>query len=67
VKFLAVNTGYETLDVLTSKVATMEAEVTSMKKEVAAANKAASSAMNKADEGKKTFDLLVKRVAKIEK
>jgi hypothetical protein len=67
VKFLAVNTGYEVLDVLTTKMSAMEADVASLKKDVAAANKASASASNKADEGKKALDLLVKRVIKLEK
>jgi hypothetical protein len=67
VKFLAVNTGYEVLDVLTTKMSAMEADVASLKKDVAAANKASASASNKADEGKKALDLLVKRVTKLEK
>jgi hypothetical protein len=67
VKFLAVNTGYEALDILTGKMASMETDVAAMKKDVAAAIKAASSAANKADEGKKVYDLLAKRVAKLEK
>jgi hypothetical protein len=67
VKFLAVNTGYEVLDVLTTKMSTMEADVASLKKDVAAANKASASASNKSNKGKKTHDLLVKRITKLEK
>jgi hypothetical protein len=67
VKFLAVNTGYEVLDVLATKMATMESDVANLKKDVAAANKASASASNKSDEGKKAHDLLAKRVTKVKK
>jgi hypothetical protein len=67
VKFMAVNTGFEALEVMVVKVKAMEAEAASAKKEVAAAVKAAGVAANKTDEMKKLFDLLVKRVAKLEK
>jgi hypothetical protein len=67
VKFMAINTGFEALDTLVIKVKTMEADVAASKREALAANKAASSAANKSDEMKKTIDLLVKRIAKLEK
>jgi hypothetical protein len=66
VKFLAVNTGYETLDVLTVKMTVVETELAAIKKEAAAATKTAHSASNKADEMKKFYDLLLKRVVKLE-
>ena len=66
VKFLAVNTGYETLDVLTVKMKVVETELAAVKKEAAAATKTAHSASNKADEMKKFYDLLLKRVVKLE-
>jgi hypothetical protein len=67
VKFLAVNTGYEALDLLVGKMSTMESDVSTLKKELAASVKASSAAGNKADEVKKAFDLLLKRVVKLEK
>jgi ubiquinone biosynthesis protein UbiJ len=67
VKFMAVNTGFEALEVLAVKVQNMEADVVTSKKEAAAAKKAADSAANKTDELKKFCDLLVKRIAKLEK
>jgi hypothetical protein len=66
VKFLAVNTGYDAIDVLTTDMVTLKADVATMKKDVLAAAKASHSAANKTDEMKKTFDLLVKRVGKLE-
>jgi hypothetical protein len=41
--------------------------VSSLKKELAASVKASSAAGNKADEVKKAYDLLLKRVVKLEK
>jgi hypothetical protein len=67
VKFLAVNTGFEALDTLVGKVSVLEESVATLKKEVQASIKASASASNKADEGKKFYDLLLKRVVKLEK
>jgi hypothetical protein len=67
VKFLAINTGFEVLEVLAVKVADMSKSVTAMTKEVQTAVKTASTASNKADENKKLYDQLLKRVTKIEK
>ena len=67
VKFMAVNTGFEALEVLVVKVKAMEADLAASKKEAAMATKAAASAANKSDELKKAFDLLVKRIVKLEK
>jgi hypothetical protein len=67
VKFMAVNTGFEALEVLMVKVKAMEADLAASKKEAAMATKAAASAANKSDELKKAFDLLVKRIVKLEK
>jgi hypothetical protein len=67
VKFLAVNTGFEAIDVLTTKVASMEQTLKEVEKEVKVASKAASTASNKVDESKKLIDLLSKRIAKLEK
>jgi hypothetical protein len=66
VKFMAVNTGFDALDALTLKVATMESESAASKKESQNASKAASTAGNKVDEMKKALDLLQKRVLKLE-
>jgi hypothetical protein len=67
IKFLAVNTGFEALYVLTTHMTVALADVATLKKEVAAATKAASSAANKSDETKKLYDQLLKRVVKLEK
>jgi hypothetical protein len=67
VKFLAVNTGYELLDVLTGKMSNLESEVSTLKKELANAVKSAMASANKSDEGKKAIDLLLKRIVKLEK
>jgi hypothetical protein len=66
VKFLAVNTGYEALDVLKVKMQTVETDLAALKKEAAAATKTAHTATNKCDEIKNICDLLIKRVAKLE-
>ena len=67
VKFIAVNTGFELLDAVATKVKNMEAEILVAKKESVAAVKTAAAAANKTDELKKLVDLLVKRVVKLEK
>jgi hypothetical protein len=67
VKFMAVNTGFEALDVLALEVKGMKSDLDASRKESAAANKAAASAANKSDELKKFCDVLVKRIAKLEK
>jgi hypothetical protein len=64
VKFL---TGFEALDILVSKVSVIEETMATLKKEVQASIKASSSAANKANKGKKFYDLLLKRVVKLEK
>jgi hypothetical protein len=66
VKFMAINTGFEALDTLVIKVESMEADVKASKQEAMAANKAASSAANKLDTMKKTINMLVKRISKLE-
>jgi hypothetical protein len=53
VKFMAVNTGFEALEVLVVKVKAMEVEAATSKREAAAAIKTAASASNKSDEMKK--------------
>jgi hypothetical protein len=67
VKFMAVNTGFEALEVFVVKVKDMEADLAIAKKEAITASKAASSASNKTDEMKSLIDLLIKRVGNLEK
>ena len=67
VKFMAVNTGFEALDVLVVKVKSMESEFALSKKTTNEAIKTAVAASNKTDELKKVVDLLVKRIVKLEK
>jgi hypothetical protein len=67
VKFLAVNSGYEVLDSLKTEMVTVSADLAAVKKDIQVSIKASSSASNKADEGKKAHDALIKRVAKLEK
>jgi hypothetical protein len=59
VKFMAVNTGFEALEVLGTKIMCMETDMTALKREAANLAKAAALAANKADE--------VKRLAKLKK
>jgi hypothetical protein len=66
VKFLAINTSFESIEKLTSKVCILEAEAATTKKLLAISEKASSSAGNKADEVRKLCDALIKRVAKLE-
>jgi hypothetical protein len=66
VKFLAINTSFESIEKLLTKTATLECEILEMKKQVANSVKASSSAANKADESQKLCDALVKCVAKLE-
>jgi hypothetical protein len=66
VKFLAINTSFEAIEKLTTQVACHQLEIFDYKKNMAAATKSAALAANKADEAKKLFDQLLKRVAKLE-
>jgi FtsZ-binding cell division protein ZapB len=66
VKFLAVNTGFELLEVLSTKVTDMVRTVASLQREVQVAVKAAGTLANRADEAKKLYDQLAKRVGKLE-
>jgi hypothetical protein len=66
VKFLAVNTGFESLEKLIREVAELKDKVIVSSKAVAVAEKSASTASNKADENKKLIDVLLKRVTKLE-
>ena len=67
VKFLAVNSGFEVLDSLKVDMAAVKVDLATVKKDVNAAIKASGAAANKADEGKKVQDALIKRVMKLEK
>jgi hypothetical protein len=67
VKFLAVNSGYEVLDSLKVDMVDVKVDLATVKKDIQVAIKAASSASNKADEGKKAHDALLKRLVKLEK
>jgi hypothetical protein len=67
VKFLAINTSFEAIEKLTTQVAAHQLEICENKKSMAAATKSAMSAANKADEAKKLFDQLTKRVVVLEK
>jgi hypothetical protein len=66
VKFLAINTSFEAIEKLTTQVACHQTEISQYKRDIAAATKAVSSASNKADEAKKLYDQLQKRVSKLE-
>ncbi len=66
VKFLAINTSFESIKKLLAKATVMEGEVIEMKKQVANSVKAATLAANKADEARKLSDALTKRVAELE-
>jgi hypothetical protein len=66
VKFLLVNTGYESISGLEIKVATLESQVSELTKTVKNADKSALTASNKSDELKKLCDTLVKRITKLE-
>jgi hypothetical protein len=67
VKFLAVNSGYEVLDSLKIEMVTVKADLALVKKEVLASVKVANAAGTKTDAGKKTQDVILKRVLKLEK
>jgi hypothetical protein len=64
---LAVNLGYEVLDSLKVDMVGVKVDLATVKKDIQVAIKAASSASNKADEGKKAHDALLKRLVKLEK
>ncbi len=66
VKFLAINTSFEAIERVTSKVADLEKEAVEYKKQIAAAVKSAASAANKADEAKKQLESFLKRLTKLE-
>jgi hypothetical protein len=66
VKFLAINTSFDAIEKLTTQVAAHQVEIVEYKKNIAAVTKSAHAAANKADDAKKLFDQLVKRVEKVE-
>jgi uncharacterized coiled-coil DUF342 family protein len=66
VKFLAVNTSFESIDQLVSKTCSLELEVAGYKRQISEAVKSAASSANKADEAKKLSDSLTKRLTKLE-
>ena len=67
VKFLAVNTGFESIDKLQREVTELKEKVLASAKAVNLAEKSAFSAANKADDLKKFCDTLVKRITTLEK
>jgi hypothetical protein len=66
VKFLAINTSFESIEKLVAQTKVLETEVSELKKQVTASVKSSASSANKADEARKQSDALVKRVAKLE-
>ncbi len=66
VRFLAVNTSFESIDQLVSKRCSLEAEVAGYKRQISDAVKSAASSANKADEAKKLSDSLTKPLTKLE-
>jgi hypothetical protein len=66
VKFLLVNTGYESISSLEGKVATLEGSNADLLKTARNSEKSAITASNKVDELKKLCDTLIKRVTKLE-
>jgi hypothetical protein len=66
VKFQAINTSFEVIEKLTTQVACHWVEICECKKTMAAATKLAHAMADKADEAKKLFDQLLKRVTKLE-
>jgi hypothetical protein len=66
VKFLLVNTGYESISVLEAKVTHLEGQNSDLKKTAKNSEKSSITASNRSDELKKLCDTLVKRVTKLE-
>ena len=64
VKFLLVNTGYESISKLEAQVAALEANKKEMASSLKGANTAATTASNKVDDLKKVVASLEKRVKK---
>ena len=67
VKFLALNTGFDALETLTSSNDKLKAEVAELKKNAMAHTKAAQTNANKLNEQKSLIENLSKRLAKLEK
>jgi hypothetical protein len=66
VKFLAINTSFESIEKLVSQTKVLETKVNELKKQISAAVKSSASSSNKADEARKQSEALVKRIAKLE-
>jgi hypothetical protein len=66
VKFLLVNTGYESISGLEATVKPLETQSSELSKLAKNSEKSALSAANKADEMKKVCEALAKRLAKVE-
>jgi hypothetical protein len=66
VKFLAINTSFESIDKLITQTKILETDVSELKKQVAAAAKKSDSSSNKSDQVQKQCDSLIKRIAKLE-
>jgi hypothetical protein len=66
VKFLAINTGFESIEKLQREVSELKEKVFTSSKAASVAEKGANAAGNKADENKKVIDSLVKRITKLE-
>ena len=67
VKFLALNTGFDALETLTSSNDKVKAKVAGLKKNAIAHTKAAATNANKLNEQKSLIENLSKRLAKLEK
>ena len=67
VKFLAINTSFDSIESLVAKGIAQEAKLVAMNKEVTNAVKAATTAANKGDESRKTVEALMKRLVVLEK
>jgi hypothetical protein len=66
VKFLLVNTGYESIAGLEAKVSSLEIQTAELQRITKNSDRSAVTASNKADELKKLCDALTKRVTKLE-
>jgi hypothetical protein len=64
IKFLAVNTGIESIECLENKVAALQCDLAETKRSAVAASKAATSGANKIDELKSALAVLAKRFDK---
>jgi hypothetical protein len=66
VKFLAMNTSFESIEKVMTKTSCLDLEIVNFKKRLATLVKSAASAAKKADKAKKQSDLLSKQVLKLE-